>query len=109
MANSLIEAARKRKAEQERKDAVQRDRQKAFNEAIEELEARTFRVSMPDYHAKGGKDSHIEIQRDREALIEYQDSLDGEPDMMPPEPQKSTDELLAEIRDSLGGDRGGSK
>ncbi len=100
--NALIERARARKAAQQDAAHKREARDKAFQEALEELEEREYRVSLPGGQDSG--DSYMQIKEDREALQELVDVEDGEPDMMPHEekPPPTTDELLAEIRDSLG-------
>ena len=99
----MIEKARQRRQQLEAKRQQVEARQRAFKGAMEELEEREYRCSLPG--RQDGDDSFLQIREDREALQELMDSDDGEPDMLPREhrPQPSNEELLADIRDSLDG------
>lgn len=74
----MLEKAKARKAEQERKSKQVEARNTAYKEALEELEDREYRVSFPGYE---GDDSHLAIAEDKAALQEYFDAEEGEPDM----------------------------
>ena len=97
----MIEKARARKAAQQDAENRRKNRDAEFAAALEELEEREYRCSLPG--GQDGDDSFLQVKEDREALQELMDSEDGEPRMMPDEhrPEKSTSELLAEIRDGL--------
>jgi hypothetical protein len=96
----MIEKARARKSAQQDAANKRQARDKAFSEALEELEEREYRCSLPG--GQDGDDSYLQIKEDREALQELMDAEDGEPQMMGARgADKGTDELLAEIRDSL--------
>jgi hypothetical protein len=105
MTHELISKARARKQAQQQAEDQRKARDKAFSEALEELEEREYRCSLPG--GQDGDDSYLQIKEDREALQELMDSEDGEPQMMGARGvEKGTDQLLAEIRDSLAPSKG---
>ncbi len=105
MTHELIDRARKQREMQEQREQATRARQARFDEALEELDRREYLLAFPDQHWAG--DSHLQIKEDREDLLKLLDEEDGMPDMASVagpargSETKSTDELLAEIRDSL--------
>ncbi len=105
MTHELIERAKKQRQVHEQREQATRARQAKFDEALEELDRRAHLLSFPDEHWAG--DSHLQIKEDRDDLLKLMDQDDGEPDMASVvgpargTETKSTDELLAEIRDSL--------
>ncbi len=96
----MMQKARAYKQAEESKRRQVVGRQRAFEEALEELADRTYTVSMPGYD---GSDSHMEIKEDKEALETYFDEIDGSPRMPPrgDQPAKGTNELLEEIKENL--------
>ncbi len=105
MTHELISRARARKAAQQDAANKREARDRAFSEALEELEEREYRCSLPG--GQDGDDSYLQIREDREALQELMDSEDGEPQMIGARGvEKDTDDLLAEIRDSLAPSKG---
>jgi len=110
MTHELISRARARKQAQQDAENKRQARDKAFSEALEELEEREYRCSLPG--GQDGDDSYIQIREDRAALQELMDVEDGEPDFPTP-PRKAGPETvgsqLAAIREALtpDGERGG--
>lgn len=100
--NPLIEKARQRKQQLEAEKARNEARDAEYAAAYEELEQRTFVVSMPGYE---GTDSHLQIRADKLALNEMEEAekngFAAYREQVQHEQTKTTDQLLAEIRDSL--------
>jgi hypothetical protein len=104
MTHELIERARKQREMQEQRQQATQARQAKFDEALEELDRREYLLSFPDQHWAG--DSHLQIKEDRDDLLKLLDEEDGMPDMASVAgpargSEKTTDQLLTEIRESL--------
>ena len=74
MAATLIEQAIKHREKIQQQQQAREKHERDVAAAHEELRERTFRVSAPDYE---GRDSHLQIKQDRDALEAYLEHLDS--------------------------------